>query len=269
MGEPLFDMTSAAIVVLGTAAVAFMHSSTDDAVNAQRRRRLSVVGHALLGLAVSLLLYRWVGSVTSLPANVQPNFWRSGSLCVSCGIGIIAAFKAVLSPTPTLRGLYFVISVTSSAVALMIASAWDWALLLLALLAAGIALTLRNTADVSNATANEEANGQQEPGLVTFFSAGFLLLLLGTWQHVIQNETHRQTRSPRYSAWPRATALRDAWERTGWNIKPEDAKSAEQVERAYFDEQRIALPLAALLLIVALLPRRLVRQPSSESDHAS
>ena len=87
MDEPLFDGMTAAIVFLGVAAVLVLRSSISVAANTERRQRLDLAGHLLLGIAISLLLYRWVEAMTALPADSRPNAWRGGALAVACGIG--------------------------------------------------------------------------------------------------------------------------------------------------------------------------------------
>lgn len=276
MGEPLFDGMTAAIVFLGAAAVIVLRSASDGVANAERLWWFNFVGHLLLGSAVSLLLFRWIDAVTDLPAGVRPNAWRSGALSVACGIGLVAVVKAGIGVSITSRVRYFVIAAVSGAISLFLAAAWDWALVLLAMLSAGIALTLWRSAQRGSAHAHfvhpatDDEEPQREPALVLIVSTLLLLLLLGTWQHVIENETQRKTRSPRYSAWPRATALRDAWERTGWTAKPGDDDSTHRVADIASREQRIALGLGSLLLIVAMASRcRTSREPTtSEADHA-
>ena len=251
MDEPLFDGVTAAIVFLGVAAVLVLRSSISVAANTERRQRLDLAGHLLLGIAISLLLYRWVDAMTALPADSRPNAWRGGALAVACGIGLVAALKAVIGVSITSRFRYFVIACASGTIALFIAAAWDWAVLLLVMLSAGVAWAQWRSTDARDAAqVTDEKEPQREPVLVLLIAAMLLLLLLGTWQHVIDNEIQRRTRSPRYSAWPRATALRDAWERTGWIAKPEDDKSTQRVAKLASHEQAVALGLGALLLVV-------------------
>ena len=271
MDEPLFDGLTAAIVFLGASAVIVLRSATADVVNLERTKRLDIAGHLLLGIASSLLLYRWVDAMTILSPESRPNAWRGGALSAACGIGLIAAVKSVIGASMVGRVRYFVIAATSGTIALFIASAWDWAVLLLVMLSAGIAggqwfSTFART--VPQAT--DEKQPQGAPALVLLLSAVLMLLLLGTWQHVIENETQRQTRSTRYSAWPRATALRNAWERTGWAAKPMVDESAKRVTDVAAREQRIALGLGSLLLIVAVSARcRTSHEPAiAEADHA-
>ncbi len=271
MGEPLFDGVSAAIVLFGSVAVIVLRSAVVDAENVERTRRFNLVGHVLLGIAVSLLLFRWIDAVTGLPRDARPSFWRSGSLSTACGIGLVAAAKAVIAESSARRNQYFVIAAIIGASSLAVAYAWNWALLLLVLLTSGIALvqwssTRTRVADPSP----EDGESPREPAIVLTVSALLLLLLLGTWQHVIANEAQRKTRSSRYSAWPRATALRNAWERTNWSVKLDDDKSAKQVADVASREQRIALGLGSLMLVVAATAcRRTSREPTTtETNHA-
>ncbi len=273
MGEPLFDGITAGIVSFGVAAVLVLRMAVAEVSNARRAFRLDVAGHVLLGLSVSLLLSRWISGVTSLPSDVRPSTWLSGTLAIACGLGIVAAVKAVVGFSAARRTRDFAIAAVCGAVALAAALAWEWVLLLLAFLAVGGGLAmwrLTRTRDV-----NVE-DRPREPVLVLIVSAAMLLLLLGTWQHVIENETQRQTRSPRYSAWPRATALRDAWERTGWIAKPGDDESIQRVANVASHEQGVALGLGALLLVVIASascrasPEKAVLAPTnSEASDAS
>lgn len=271
MGEPLFDGVSAAIVFFGSVAVIVLRSAVVDAENVERTRRLNLVGNVLLGIAISLLLYRWIDVVTLLPADARPNVWLSGGLSMACGIGLVAAVKAVIAESIARRVQYFVIAAASGVSSLFIASAWDWALLLLALLSSGIALARwRSTRTRIANPSLDDPESPREPALVMTVSALLLLLLLGTWQHVIANEAQRKTRSSRYSAWPRATALRNAWEWTGWTAKPDDDNSAKHVADVAAREQRTALGLGSLLLVVAAAAGcRTSREPTiAEADHA-
>lgn len=273
MGEPLFDEISAAIVVSGAVAVWLLRWADAETTNADRARRLNIIGHLWLGVAVSLLLYRWIDAVTSLPSDSRPNLWRSGALTVMCGIGLAAAVKAVIGGAHTQRVWHFSIAAVCGAVALCIAAAWEWALLVLALLTSGLALaTWISKRTASAAISDDEAVEQpREPVLVFCVSAALLLLLLGTWQHVVENEAQRKTRSPRYSAWPRSTALRDAWERTDWTAKQGADDSSIRVSQAAAHEQRVALGLGVLLLIVATSAwhRSHSKFAEAETDHAS
>ena len=273
MGEPLFDEISAAIVASGAVAIWLLRWADAETTNADRARRLSAIGHLWLGVAVSLLLYRWIDAVTSLSSDSRPNLWSSGTLTVMCGIGLVAAVKAVIGEAHTHRVLHFAIATACGAVALCIAAAWEWALLVLALLTTGLAVTMwisKRTA--SNAILDDEAVDQpREPVLVFCISAALLLLLLATWQHVVENEAQRKTRSPRYSAWPRSTALRDAWERTDWTAKQGAADSSTRVSQSASHEQHVALGLGVLLLVVAISAwhKSHPKYAEAEIDHAS
>ncbi|MBC7820280.1 MAG: hypothetical protein IAG10_25635 [Planctomycetaceae bacterium] len=272
MGEPLFDGISLAVVFSGGVAVLLLRLASNETTNTDRERRLSVIGHLWLGIAVSLLLYRWIDAVTSLPAVSRPNLWGSGALSVTCGIGLVAAVKAVIGGARTHRVWYFAIAATCGAVALSIAAAWEWALLVLALLTSGLALAMWISKRAASSAIPDDGEVEQprEPVLVLLVSAALLLLLLGTWQHVVDNETQRKTRSPRYSAWPRPTALRDAWERTDWTAKQGDADSDVRAAKAASHEQLIALGLGVLLLVVATVAwhKSQPRFADAEVDHA-
>ena len=258
MGEPLFDGITGGIVSFGVAAFVVLRLAMTEVNDVRRAARFDLAGHLLLGIAVSLLLYRWASEITSLPPEVRPNVWLSGTLVVVCGLGIVAAVKAVLGGSAQRRMRDLVIAVMCGAIALSVVSAWEW--VLLTLTAAGVGLAMwRSTRTRDVAASNETEDRSHEPALVMIVSAALLLLLLGTWQHVIEHETHRQTRSPRYSAWPRATALRDAWERTGWTAKPQDDQSSRRVADIAAHEQRVALGLGTLLLIVAVSAWRRAR----------
>ncbi len=251
MGEPLFDGITAAIALFGVAAVLVLRLAGTETTDVRRAYRPDVTGHVFLGIAVSLLLYRWISGVTSLPSDVRPSAWLSGTLAVVCGLGIVAAVKAVVGVSAARRTRDFAIAAFCGAMALALASAWDWVWLLLTLMTAGVALVMWQSTQHRDITAADNSGEpHREPVLALIVSAALLLLLLGTWQHAIENETHRQTRSPRYSAWPRATALRDAWERTGWMTKPKDDDSSQRAAKIASHEQRIALGLGAMLLIV-------------------
>ena len=253
MGEPLFDGFSAAIVGSGAVAVWLLTLAGAETQNLARERRLNVIGHLWLGLAVSLLLYRWVEAVMSLPSDSRPNLWSSGALSAMCGIGLVAAMKTVIGGRRTHRLWHLAIAAACGAFALCIAAAWDWALLVLTLLTCGIALSMWISKRAASAATldDSEIDQPREPMLVFLISASLLLLLFGTWQHVVENETQRTTRSPRYTAWPRSTALSDAWERTDWKAKPGEADSSIRVTNAASREQQIALGLGILLLVVA------------------
>ena len=277
MEEPLFDVMTAVIVCVGVASVVVLRSASHEATTAEHVPRLRLLGHLLLGIASSLLLYRWVDAMTALPLEIRPNAWRSGALIAACGIGLIAAVKAVTDLSTNGRFQYFVIAAACGAVSLFIAAVWNWAMLLSVLLLAGIVSAQWRSKHIRTAPqlANEE-DSSHEPALATVVSAMLLLLLLGTWQHVIENETQRRTRSTRYSAWPRTTALRNAWERTGWIVKSRDDESAQKLAKIASHEQSVALGLGTLLLVVIAStwyrsnPEAAVSEPTnSEASDAS
>ena len=273
MGESLLDEFSAAIIGSGAVAVWLLQLACAESANFDRARRLSVIGHLWLGLAVSLLLYRWIDAVTSLPSDSRPNLWSSGALTVMCGIGLVAAVKAVIGGAHTHRVWHVAIAAACGTVALSIAAAWDWALLILGLLTSGLALAMWISKRTASAAISDAETVEQprEPVLAFVVSTALLLLLLGTWQHVVENETQRKTRSPRYSAWPRSTALRDAWERTDWTAKQGAVDSSVRVSQAASHEQRVALGLGVLLLVVATSAwhQSHPKFAEAETDHAS
>ncbi len=267
MGEPLFDGVSAAIVTSGAVAIIVLRFV--ETANPDRSRHLSLIGHLLLGVSVSLLLYRWVDAVTSLPSESRPNVWRSGALAVACGIGIVAAVKSVVGPTVMGRINHLVAAVGCVESALLFAAEWQWALLLQVLWLGGFALAKWYPSRAGHEKLADERDRHHEPALVLFVSSALLLLLFGTWQHVVGHETQRKTRSPRYSAWPRTTAIHDAWERTGWTTKQQqsdDPRLSDVARR----EQSVALGLGALLLVVvsAALWQPKSKTVDSETDHA-
>lgn len=269
MGEPLFDEISAAFVLCGLAAMLVLRSAAECSEPEGAKTR-GVVGHVLLGIAVSLLLFRWAAGVTSLPGSVRPHLLWSGSLAAACGIGLIAGVKAVLADATVQRASYAMVSVACMTIALCIASAWSWAFLLLTLSIVGAVLWRCWLAARIVVEDSEPRDASREPVLVAVVSAALLVLLLGTWEHAATNETQRRTRSTRYSAWPRVTALRDAWERTGWVAKPSDDRSAEQVVAVASREQDLAVGLGTLLLLVIVAARRRAAQADAETevDHA-
>lgn len=272
MGEPLFDGISAAVILAGAVAVLLLRSAVAETANPDRSRRLSVIGHVCLSIAVSLLLYRWIAAVTSLLLTFQPNVWRSGALSVACGIGLAAAVKAVIGGTSANLRRNFTVTGVCGVAALSIAATWEWALLVLAMLTSGLALAMwLSQRPTSIAIPNDEPTQPREPVLVFCVCAALLLLLVGTWQHVVEHESHRRTRSPRYSAWPRPSALHDAWERTGWIPKTEDADSRVRVAEASTREQLVATGLGLLLLVVAVTAWQTSRHQiaDAETDHAS
>jgi hypothetical protein len=219
-----------------------------------------------------LLLYRWISSVMALPTAARPNLWTSGLLVAACGIGIAAAVKAVIGPASVRRIGHLATTFGCAAVALLVAAAWEWASVVLVLMLIGLGAWMwkarRGEAD---ARADDVADPAREPLLICGVSAALLLLLLGTWQHVVDNETRRHTRSQRFSAWPRPSALRDAWERTDWTAKRDDPVAAERAEQAASREQLVALGLGGLLLAAAVAARQTAPSnvPLREPDHAS
>ena len=273
MGEPLFDRISLAIVAGGILAVLLLQLAHIETASTERQQGLRVIGHLCLGTAVSLFLFRWVGGVMSLPASFRPNLLSSGALSVTCGIGLVAATKSVIGRESPHRIQYLAIVGTCGVFALGLAAAWEWALLALVLVTSSLALARwkLNQTTLSAITNDVGREQPREPVLVVLVSAALLLLLLGTWQHVVDHEAQRKTRSPRYSAWPRPTALRDAWERTDWAAKRGDAVSETRVTQASTREQLTALGLGFLLLVVVTAAWKRSCHPfdAAEIDHAS
>lgn len=290
MDEPLFDGVSAAIVLIGSGAVITLRLAVTDVANAARTRQFWIVGNVLLGIAVSLFLYRWIDSATSLSSPSRSDLWRSGLLVTTSAIGLVASVKSVLEQIAIRRIRFFVIAVVYGVISALIPATWDWffqmlsspswppiiatsflMILFLSVLAPGILnavwFPFQETLVAKSVDDHERL---REPTLVLSISAAMLLLLLGTWQHAIANETQRETRSSRFSAWPRATALRNAWERTGWAVKPTDKSSEQRVAEIALSEQRIAWGLGSLLLILAIASA--LQAPSEpgaeETNHA-
>ena len=115
MGESLLDEFSAAIIGSGAVAVWLLQLACAESANFARARRLSVIGHLWLGLAVTLLLYRWVDAVTSLPSDSGSNLWSSGGLIAMCGIGLVAAVKTVIGGARHQRVWHFAIAILCGA----------------------------------------------------------------------------------------------------------------------------------------------------------
>lgn len=270
MGEPLFDGITAAIVLFGVAAIIVLRSAAAEVTDARRSLRFDVAGHLLLGVAVSLLLYRWISGMTSFPLETQPSIWRSGGLAFACALGLVAAVKVVVGPTKMGRANLLAATVGFAVAALLFAGAWRWALLLHMLLLGVIALAKWLLPRVAHEQKDDECDRHREPALVLLVSSALLLLMLGTWQHVVEHEARRTTRSQRYSAWPRATALKDAWERTGWTSKLSDDASFTHAANVASREQRIAMGLGTLLLVVVTVAWRRTNPEATatEGDHA-
>jgi hypothetical protein len=272
MGEPLCDEISAALIGSGLVSIWLLRSANAETANLDRARRLTVIGHLWLGLAISLLLYRWIDALTSLPSALRPNLWRSGALTATCGIGLAAAVKAVIGEARRARIRNFAIASACGVVALGIAAAWNWAFLVLMLLIGSLTLATWNSKRVASAVIldDERTDQSREPVLVCLVGAAVLLLLLGTWQHVVEYEAQRTTRSPRFSAWPRPSALRDAWERTDWTTKRGAADSSARVAKSASHEQRVALGLGLCLLVVSTFGwhKSHPKFVESEADHA-
>ena len=269
MDEPLFDGLTAVGVFLTIAAVLTLRPVDPLIANVDRAKQRHAIGLALLVLSVGALLYRWIATMKALPIEVRPGSARQGLLTAVCGFGVAAAILSVTAATVADRVKSFLAVASCGAIALMLAAAWEWALLWIALLAFGSWAVMW----LSQRSADDAGLGgaaPREPGLIMLGSAALLVLLLGTWQHVVEHESQRQTRSKRYSAWPRATALANAWERSGWVVKADDNDSkkpdrvsAELVSRVVAREQRIAWGLGAMMLVVAGVAWRQSSPPRS------
>lgn len=253
MNEPLIDGWTAASVLLGAFASLLLRGAQTQSLSDRAALWQSLSGHVLLGIAVSLLLYRWVDSVTNLPRDSRPSGWLSGLTVTACGIGIAAAVRSVTSACAARRVRMFVMTVLCSLVALASASAWNWTLLAATWLVGGLLLARWRGAWFNSPTSTPNLeDDRREPTLVFAASVALLLLLIGTWQHVVSHEANRTTRSPRYSAWPRPSAVQDAWERTGWLAPSNDAEAVERAAKAAVREQLVACGLGLCLLIVAI-----------------
>ncbi len=245
MDEPLFDSMSAAAVILGVIALVTLKASQRATDSLNHARMLGLVGHVALGLSVSLLLLRWGQGFFSLPTDQRPSEWRAGLLMLFCGLGVGIAMRLLIVSDPRIRAWHFAMLVGCVEVALLLASAWKWMLLVLVIVTAVAWWSAKRRTWL----AAPHAAATMEPALVAALSAALLLLVFGTWDHVLDRETQRKTRSPRYSAWPRLTALQDAWQRTNWTIKSSDPDSEAAVTKSASREQRIAWGLAALTIV--------------------
>ncbi len=303
MDEPLIDWVTVVAAFLGVAAVLTLRVDESVKTNADRVRQQHCVGLLLLTLCVGALMSRWVESLMALPLAMRPPVGRQVILAAVCGFGIAAAILSVTASTVAARMKSFLAVVANVVLALIVAAAWKWAALLIALLASGAYAAVvsyrrinRRAGEVKLITSSNQRERPlcdrtyqadafrpptddtvpREPALVLITAVGLLLLLLGTWQHVVSREGQRTTRSQRYSAWPRVTALKDAWERTGWVAKADEKNStqtnAESVQRVTVvaaREQRIAWGLGALLLVVAGVAWRQATRPFGSTSHLS
>lgn len=259
MNEPLFDGLTAVSAFLAISAVLTLRPADPPPINLDRIKQRQVIGLVLLVLSIGALLYRWIDSVTAFPAELRLSLVRQALLTAVCGFGIAAAILSVTATTVAARVKSFLAVAACGVIALVLAAAWEWALLWIALLAFGVWAVVRISRRAAIADdAVSDNDPRRELGLIMFAAASVLVVLLGTWQHVVKNESQRQTRSTRYSAWPRATALANAWERSGWVVKADendskklDLASAELVSVLAAREQRIACGLGAMLLVVA------------------
>ena len=277
MNEPLFDSLTAVSAFFAIAAVLTLQPADPPPTNVDRIKQRHIVGLALLALSVGALLYRWIGTVVTVPTGMRLGIIREALLTATCGFGIAAAILSVTAMALADRVKSFLAVAACGAIALMIAAAWDWALLWISLLAFGCWAVLRITqriAKTAESTIEMLDEAPRESGLIMLAAASVLVLLLGTWQHVVKNESQRNTRSQRYSAWPRATALANAWERSGWVVKSDennpknpDRASSELVTTLASREQHIAWGLATMMLVVAGVAWRQSKDLPKEQPH--
>lgn len=277
MNEPLFDSLTAVSAFFAIAAVWTLKPADPPPANAECSNQRHAIGLSLLALSVGALLYRWIDSVMAFPVADRLSWVRQAFLTAVCGFGIAAAIMSVTATTLTARFKSFLAVAASGAIALMIAAAWEWVLLWIALLAFGCWLAIRatqNDADSAEGRVDSFDETPRESGLIMLAATAVLVLLFGTWQHVVEHESQRHTRSTRYSAWPRATALANAWERSGWVVKKDetnpqksDPLSAELVTTLATREQHIAWGLGAMLLVVAGVAWRQSMDSSKEVSH--
>jgi hypothetical protein len=267
MGEPLFDTLTAVIVLSGAAACVILSRGDATHANNSATRWHVVVGQVLLGFAVSLLLWRWIDSFWSVAtAGKSASVWLSISLTAFCGIGIAGAVKALFGVTVHSRHIGFLTTSGCGVAAMLLAQAWSVALASLTLLT-GAAFAERwwphGTAprhpspfpggerEPDTCGASRPDNRIHEPMLLLVTGVGLLVLLLGTWQHVLDYEVQRKTRSQRYSAWTRPRALENAWERTDMLPRPTDPQTPARSAQLRAREMATSAGLFALLLIVA------------------
>lgn len=279
MNEPLFDGLTAVSAFLAIAGVLTLRPTDPPPLNVDRIKQRQILSVLLLTLSVGALLYRWIGSVVTVPTESRLGIFRDAGLAMACGFGFVAAILSVTATDLADRVKSFLVVAACGAIVLIIAAAWEWALLWISLLAFGCWSLIRITQPVANttvATVESTEEAPREPGFIMLAATSILVLLLGTWQHVVTNESQRNTRSQRYSAWPRATALADAWERSGWVLKSDknnrnqpDRASVELVSKLASREQRIALGLGAMLLVVAGTAWRQAQDVSEEHSSES
>ncbi len=277
MNEPLFDSLTAVSALFAMAAVWTLKPADPPPANAERIKQRHAIGQSLLALSVGALLYRWIDSVMALSVADRLGSVRQAFLTAVCGFGIAAAILSVTATTVTARVKSFLAVAVSGAIALIIAAAWEWVLLWIALLAFGCWIALRATQKNAESAEDRDDSVDETPresSLIMFAATSMLVLLLGTWQHVVEHESQRHTRSTRYSAWPRATALANAWERSGWvvkkdetNLQKSDPLSAELVTTLATREQHIAWGLGAMLLVVTGVAWRQSMDSSKEVSH--
>lgn len=292
MNEPLWDGMSAAAVVFGVIAVVVLRIARGSPNPSSSTKTLSLVGYVALVLCLAVFLIRWAQGISALADDQRPSFVRSAALLMSCAAGVGVAISLLASRDQRAQRNHFAFLSGLVATACFFA-VWQWAVLVLVLIVPGVWFATNSKREQSRTHLPQQNSNQsdvpaladalgstrqtpegvqineghatatKEPVLVGVLTALLLLLLLGTWDHVFEREIQRETRSPRYSAWPRATALHDAWQRTGWTVKPEDKGSVKFVESTASREQHIAWGLGALMLVIAVAARGVSK---SESD---
>ncbi len=243
MDEPLVDWVSLAVVGLGLLGASLRRAEPGWG-------RL-IASQLLLLCSVGLIVTRWVGSVTSLPDHQHD--WQSGTLMVCCGLGILAAVELVFASSPRRRLSVFVVVCLSGTVALLVCEALFAAVISIGVGAVVVGLAFR----MKDGAAPVEP---RESVLIALACGAWLLLCLGTWNHVVDRESVRPSRSPRQSAWPRTTTLIDAWQRTDWLSYGNDAESVSRVEQINRHEHGLGLAFCVLLLVIAWAKRN----PSTE-----
>jgi hypothetical protein len=265
MGEPLLDHNSILVVVLGCFAVLLLRCQTTVSSRGNQPTPLRLLANILLGFAAWMLSVRWMNTQASIAADSRPSLWLSSLLSVACGLSVFFAVKTVVAESLAWRIRHFCATLAGCAAALFSVAFWLWGALLITLSVSVFVLFLRRPKPIAMLGLRRILRGEpRESGLVTMTGAALLLVLLGSWQHVFDHEIQRQTRSPRFSAWPRASALRDAWERTGWIASPRDESSGNRVAVVSAQEQRVAWGLGSLLMLLSFVAWR----DFQEGDHS-
>jgi hypothetical protein len=257
MGEPLLDHKSILVVTLGCFAVLLLRWKTPEISQSNRPSRRCLLGNILLGIAVWMLSVRGMNTQASIAAGSRPSLGLSSLLSVACGLSAFFAVKTVVVESLKWRIWYFCATLAGVAVALFSVALGLWGALLMAL-AASVLIVLQRRPEtvVRLGLCDDLLSKPRESGFVMLTGAALLLILLGSWQHVFDNEMQRPSRSTRFSAWPRASALRDAWERTRWIASERDEHSASRVASVSAQEQRVAWGLGSLLTLLCFVAWR-------------